>query len=468
VAGRDYSLTGPEASVAASAGLVDANWFLPEIEPRHLRDMQQRSNTRAAIDTAAWLVLLVGSAWVAWWSLGVDQPVWWQVVVAFALYGALYGGAADARWHECGHGTAFASRRANDVVYNVASFMLWRGPTLWRWSHHRHHTDTIIVGRDAEIAFQRPPSVARTVVALTNLRGGPEMLWRQIRHAAGRLDDDARDLVPTSDHRRVIVEARVFVGIVAAVVVWCVATASIVPALFIGGPTIYGGWLFVFFGVTQHAGLREDVLDHRYNTRTVMMNPVFRFLYLNMNYHLEHHMFPSVPYHALPALHTAVADQLPRATPSTWAAYREIVTTMRRQRRYPGYEAPREVPDVVGTRAPVQQGRDDLRRRADGGIDLGPTASMTPGDRRRVDLGGEALLLVAHSEGVSLVDAVCTHATVPLDDGAVLDCMIECPKHNACFDLRTGDVVRGPARAPLRVHRVEVIGGRIIARSPDR
>ena len=57
------------------------------------------------------------------------------------------------------------------------------------------------------------------------------------------------------------------------------------------------------FGLTQHAGLAEDVLDHRLNSRTVYMNPVFRFLYWNMNYHVEHHMFPMVPYHALPALH---------------------------------------------------------------------------------------------------------------------------------------------------------------------
>ncbi len=32
------------------------------------------------------------------------------------------------------------------------------------------------------------------------------------------------------------------------------------------------------------------------------MNPVFRFVYSNMNYHIEHHMFPTVPYNALAAL----------------------------------------------------------------------------------------------------------------------------------------------------------------------
>ena len=48
-----------------------------------------------------------------------------------------------------------------------------------------------------------------------------------------------------------------------------------------------------FFAVTQHIGLREDVLDRLTDTCTVYMNPVLRFLYLNMNYHLEHHLFPT-------------------------------------------------------------------------------------------------------------------------------------------------------------------------------
>ena len=103
--------------------------------------------------------------------------------------------------------------------------------------------------------------------------------------------------------------------------------------MLVGLPSLYGRWLLVFFGTTQHAGLAEDVLDHRLNTRTVLMNPVFRFLYLNMNYHLEHHMFPAVPYRNLPSLHDMVRHDLPEPYPNNWAAYREIIPAMRRQKR---------------------------------------------------------------------------------------------------------------------------------------
>src|SRR5438067_7312250 len=44
---------------------------------------------------------------------------------------------------ESGHGTAFKSRWMADALYQVASFMVLRRPTVWRWSHSRHHTDTI-------------------------------------------------------------------------------------------------------------------------------------------------------------------------------------------------------------------------------------------------------------------------------------------------------------------------------------
>jgi len=64
------------------------------------------------------------------------------------------------------------------------------------------------------------------------------------------------------------------------------------------------------------------VLDHRLNTRTVHLNPIARFIYWNMNYHLEHHMFPMVPYHALPRLHERMKTHSPAAYPSLWAAWR--------------------------------------------------------------------------------------------------------------------------------------------------
>lgn len=457
---RDYRLTGPSAARAEARGLADAAWFRPAIDAGILRDLQARSNTRAAIDTIVWVGALVAAGLLAWWSLGT----WWAIP-AFALYGALYGGSADARWHEHGHGTAFRARWANDVVYHVACFMLWRGPTLWRWSHHRHHTDTIVVGRDAEIVFQRPPNVPMTIFAFTHLRGGPQMFWRLCRHAVGRIDDEARAFVPANELRRVVWESRIFVGITAGVAVWSLVTWSIVPLLFIGLPTIYGAWLMVFFGITQHAGLREDVLDHRLNTRTVMMNPLFRFLYLNMNYHVEHHLFPSVPYRALPRLHAEIQDQLGPPLPTTWAAYRQIFGTLSRQSKDPTYEVDLEIPDVPAATTDKIHVGEEAWYRGDGTADLGAADDLPVGGLRRVDAGSTTYVLCRLGETeFTLADGLCTHARVHLCDGALVDGQIECPKHNARFDARTGAVIRKPARDSLHTYRIEVRGGRVTTR----
>ncbi len=53
--------------------------------------------------------------------------------------------------------TGADSLRATEVGLVEAEW--FRPPTLWRWSHVRHHTDTIVVGRDPEIVFPRPSSL---------------------------------------------------------------------------------------------------------------------------------------------------------------------------------------------------------------------------------------------------------------------------------------------------------------------
>jgi MocE subfamily Rieske [2Fe-2S] domain protein len=460
---RDYSLTGVESRRAFARGLADAEWYRPPIDADRLHELMARSNGRAARDTLLWLAMLAGAGTWAWLALGT---LW--AIPAFIVYGALYGGAADSRWHEMGHGTAFRTSRLNDAVYYLASFMLLREPTVWRWSHARHHTDTIIVGRDPEIALPRPPSRVAVVTSFLGLRQLPPMLRRLVGHAAGRVGDETKDFVPADEWRRVIWEARAFVTILAAVTVWSLATGSIVPLLFIGLPSWYGIWLLVFFGFTQHAVLQEDVLDHRLNTRTVYMNPVFRFLYSNMNYHVEHHLFPTVPYHALPSLHGEVKDHLAPATPSTLAAYREILGTVPIQAVDPSYEVP-------GRGVPIDPGASwrhpDVGEylwadvNGDGRTDMGSAADIEVGDVRRVDVGDRtfAVYRLADDE-YAVTDGLCTHGQAHLATGLVIDCQtIECPKHNGRFDIRTGEPARRPAKVALATYHVEVLDGRIVS-----
>ena len=62
---------------------------------------------------------------------------------------------------------------------------------------------------------------------------------------------------------------------------------------------------------------------------------------------------------------------------------------------------------------------------------------------------------------------LCTHDGGPLGDGDVLDHEIECPRHGARFDLRSGKVTRLPATDPIPTYSVKVKQGLIYVEEPE-
>jgi fatty acid desaturase len=135
----------------------------------------------------------------------------------------------------------------------------------------------------------------------------------------------------------------ILLGVVAA----CVLTKSVLPAMYVFLPSFYGSIIVILYAMTQHLGLYEDVLDHRLNTRTMYLNPVLRFLYWNMNYHIEHHMFPMVPYHQLPKLHEEMKRDCPKPAGGLFPALREVIGALRKQRRNPAYVIVKPLPDTA-------------------------------------------------------------------------------------------------------------------------
>ncbi|MCD0505413.1 non-heme iron oxygenase ferredoxin subunit [Bordetella petrii] len=72
-------------------------------------------------------------------------------------------------------------------------------------------------------------------------------------------------------------------------------------------------------------------------------------------------------------------------------------------------------------------------------------------------------LALYRSEGEFFVsDNVCTHAYALLSDGYLEDGCIECPLHQAKFDIRTGKAMCAPATRDIRVYPVKVEGGDIM------
>ncbi|GAA2050428.1 bifunctional 3-phenylpropionate/cinnamic acid dioxygenase ferredoxin subunit [Williamsia deligens] len=78
----------------------------------------------------------------------------------------------------------------------------------------------------------------------------------------------------------------------------------------------------------------------------------------------------------------------------------------------------------------------------------------------RVELTGRPpITVVATADGIFAVDDTCSHQDTSLSAGWVEDCAIECPLHEACFDLRTGAAMGPPATRPIATHPVRVVDG---------
>ncbi len=335
---KDYSLTG----VNAGSGFAPGEWHSTPVSRKRMKELMRRSDKTALVDYSLWLLLLVFSGGLMIYTWGA---VW--AIPATLFYGVIFASGAQSRRHECSHGTVFRTRWLNDFFHHLTTFMVWKNPYIWRWSHVRHHTDTIVVGRDPEIQFPRPPSIFEFIVNFFYLSASLAQFKIMVRLAFGHLTEDEKSFLVEMDRGKAYVTARIHLAVITGTLVWSVAIGSWLPAMMIVFPCIYGSWLHSLYNTTQHAGLAEDIPDHRLNSRTVIINRFFSFIYSNMNYHVEHHMYPMVPYYNLPALHEEIKHDCSKPYPSTLAAYREIIPALLRQRKNPLYYVKRPLPTAA-------------------------------------------------------------------------------------------------------------------------
>jgi Na+-transporting NADH:ubiquinone oxidoreductase subunit F len=452
----DYSLTGVNSAAAVEKGLAEAEWYQCPVPRDTMRALLERRDGPAIRDTILWFALILGfgyatyALWGTWWALLVYIP-----------YAVLYASTSDSRWHEAGHGTAFKTDWMNNTLYEIASFMVMRESTVWRWSHTRHHSDTIIVGRDPEIAVPRPPNLRAIAMSFFNLGAYPTYFKKILLHSAGTMTADENTFIPETEFGKVYRRARAYVAVYAAVIALAIYTRSLLPLFFVGLTNLFGTWLMVIYGLTQHAGLAENVLDHRLNCRTVYMDPINRYLYWNMNYHVDHHMFPLVPYHALPRLHAVVKDDCPEPYPGLISAWREIVPTIIRQTRDPAHHVKRRLPEAK-TRIADGGLTSEATPDAAGWIEVCAAADLGPADVIRFDHGKRTFALCRDATGeLFATDGICTHGNTHLGGGLVIGKTIECPKHNGRFNLRDGSPARAPVCRGLATYPIEERRGRI-------
>jgi fatty acid desaturase len=223
-------------------------------------------------------------------------------------------------FHETAHRTAFRTRWLNTAMGTLAGLLIfwpYRNYRVYHWEHHRFTQDE---ARDPELYFPKPASLATYLLVLTGVPNLVRRLGDLLRLARGRAD---RPWMTAADGPALVVEARAYLAVYAAIAVTSLVARSPLPLVVWIAPLLAGQMFLRPYLLAEHTACAStrDCLE---NTRTTRTWRLVHFFAWNMPYHAEHHAYPAVPFHALPRLHGHVASRLANLEPGYVAATRAV------------------------------------------------------------------------------------------------------------------------------------------------
>ena len=97
-------------------------------------------------------------------------------------------------------------------------------------------------------------------------------------------------------------------------------------------------------------------------------------------------------------------------------------------------------------------------------VKIATTLEVPPGVMKMVQVVGQAVCLANVDGKCYAIGNLCTHEEGPLDQGRLEEYEVECPWHGSQFDIRTGQVIVGPASRPEPVYEVKLEGTSLLVR----
>ncbi len=284
-----------------------------------LHELARRSDLRGAARLVAHLGCMGGTGVLVWLAL----PFWFLLIPAMVLHGIVLV-TTFAPMHECVHCTAFASRAANAAVGWVAGVLGFYNATYYRYFHAWHHRYTQDPARDPELMF---PRAANRWAYMKEISAFTFWFRRAIDYpllALGKADN--LPFVPDSARRGIAVSMSLQLLIyLAAVLTILMGYGFALYFWFL--PAVLAMPLLRAYLITEHTGCSQDN-NGLTNTRTTLASLPIRLLMWNMPYHAEHHLFPSIPFYQLPALHQKIGGRLAHVAPGYVATNRTIVRSL--------------------------------------------------------------------------------------------------------------------------------------------
>ncbi len=306
-------MTTVNVSAPPSTGRVH---LLPNARLKQLND---RSDLKGGIQLLGHglVILLSGSVWI--W--GLMSELWSVALPAVWIYG-LGLATLFAPVHECVHRTAFASRWLNDGVAWITSLFSFYNSTFFRYYHRWHHRYTQIPGKDPELSDPKPQTLGQYLLEIS---GGYWWIGRFqffSRVALGQID--RYPFVPDSAKAEVIRSVRIQVLIYGIGIALSIGLAYPWFVILWLLPLILGQPVLRFILLAEHTGCSYDD-NSLTNTRTTLTIWPVRFLMWNMPFHAEHHLYPSIPFHALSAAHQDLRSHWTQIESGYVQANRQII-----------------------------------------------------------------------------------------------------------------------------------------------
>ena len=232
-----------------------------------------------------------------------------------------------APMHECVHMTAFRSRWLSRVIGWIAGAVSFYNSDYYRYYHHWHHRFTQDPANDPELMRPKPRTVAEYVLRLSGLLFWRDKLQDMYMVSTGRLAH--LPFVSESVRPRLVWSMRAQVGLYGLIAIGALGLGSTAPLLYWLIPALLGQPVLRAILLAEHTGCSENA-NGLTNTRTTLTSGPIRWLMWNMPYHAEHHLYPSIPFHALPRAHAQLQTRLAHLDTGYIAVNRAIVQRLAR------------------------------------------------------------------------------------------------------------------------------------------
>jgi fatty acid desaturase len=335
----------PEYTEAIRKG-VSITWYRSPLPPGAMKMLHTRSDLKGAFQTLGYLGIFTCTGALSLYSF--SHWPWWATIIALCLHGTVGAFLINAV-HELGHGTVFKTKWLNVFFCHVCAFFGWINHEMFQTSHTRHHRYTLHPPDDQEVVFPLRILLKQFLLASTfNL---PAIWWvakNTVRIAKGKLEGEWEQTCYPEDQPELRIPpvgwARMLLAGHGLVLIISIAYGWWLLPVVVSLPHFYCGGLFFLCNNTQHIGLQDNVPDFRLCCRTFTLNPFVRFLYWQMNYHIEHHMFAAVPCYNLKKLHGLIEADLPPSPHGIIAVWKEILEIQAKQIADPKYQYKAPIP----------------------------------------------------------------------------------------------------------------------------